>query len=51
MFRTYDFSFAGYPASMYGLFVADIGNNKMADESFGNKANIVEQRIANAIVI
>lgn len=49
MFRTYDFSFAGYPASMYGLFVADIGNNKMADESFGNKANIVEQRIANRI--
>lgn len=49
MFRTYDFSFAGYPASMYGLFIADIGNNKMSDESFGNKANIVEQRIANRI--
>lgn len=49
MYRAYDFTFAGVSASMYGMYVADIGNKKHGDHSFGNVANIVETRIANRV--
>ena len=49
MYRTYEFTFADTPASLYGMFVADIGSNKHNNNDFGNQANIVETRIANRI--
>lgn len=49
MYRTYEFTFAGMPASMYGMYVADVGNKKHSDNPFGNQANIVETRIANRV--
>lgn len=49
MYRSYEFTFADTPASLYGMFVADIGSKKHSDNDFGNKANIVEMRIANRI--
>lgn len=49
MYATYEFTFGGIPASLYGMFVADIGNKAHGDNKFGNKANIVEKRIANRI--
>lgn len=49
MFNTYDFTFAGTPASLYRMLVCDIGNKSHSDNEFGNKANIVETRIANRI--
>lgn len=49
MFKTYEFTFGGIPASTFGMFVCDIGSKKHGDNTFGNKANIVETRIANRI--
>lgn len=49
MYRTYEFTFADTPASLYGMFVCDFGSKKHGDNSFGNKASIVETRIANRI--
>lgn len=49
MYKSYEFTFADVPASMYGMFVCDIGNKSHSDNEFGNKANIVESRPANRI--
>ena len=49
MYRAYEFTFAGVSASMYEMYVADIGAKKHGDNAFGNKANIVETRIANRV--
>lgn len=49
MFQACEFTYAGVPASMYGLFLADIGSKSHGDNSFGNKANIVETRIARRV--
>lgn len=49
MYKGYSFVFAGMSSECYGMFVADIGNKKHVDNDFGNKANIVETRIANRI--
>ena len=49
MYRSYEFTFADTPASLYGMFVCDIGSKSHSDNEFGNKANIVETRIANRI--
>lgn len=49
MYTAYDFSFAGIPASMFGLSVCDIGNKKHGANAFGNEANIVEERVAGRI--
>lgn len=49
MYRSYEFTFADTPASIYGMFVCDIGSKKHGDNEFGNRANIVEARIANRI--
>lgn len=49
MFRTYEFTYAGIPASAFGMFVCDLGSKKHSDNKFGNSANIVETRIANRI--
>lgn len=49
MFQACEFTYAGIPASMYGLFLADIGSKGHGDNSFGNKANIVETRIARRV--
>lgn len=49
MFNTYEFTYAGIPASMFGMYVADISSKKHSANSFGTKANLVETRIANRI--
>lgn len=49
MYKSYEFTFADTPASIYGMFVCDIGGKNHDDNEFGNKANIVERRIANRI--
>lgn len=49
MYQAYEFTYAGMPASMYGMFVCDFGNKKHGDNPFGNKANIVETRIAGRV--
>ena len=49
MYKSYEFTFADTPASIYGMFVCDIGSNSHSDNEFGNKANIVETRLANRI--
>lgn len=49
MYKGYSFVFAEMSSECYGLFVADMGNKKHADNNFGNKANIVETRIAKRI--
>lgn len=49
MYKTYEFTFAGEPASMFGMFMADIGNKSHADNPFGNVANIVETRLPNRV--
>lgn len=49
MFSTYEFTYAGMPASMYGMYVADISDKKHSANSFANTANIVETRIANRV--
>lgn len=49
MYKTYEFTFSDIPASLYGMFVADIGSKRHGDNDFGNRANIVETRIANRI--
>ncbi len=49
MFKAIDFTFAGTPASIYGMFMCDIGNKAHEDNEFGNKANIVETRLPNRI--
>lgn len=49
MFKSYDFTFGGTPASLYGMFVCDIGSKKHGDNEFANRANIVETRLPNRI--
>lgn len=49
MFQACDFTYAGKPASMFGLFLADIGGKSHGDNSFGNKANIVETRLPGRV--
>ena len=49
MYKAYEFTFADTPASLYGMFVCDIGDTKHSDNPFGNQANIVEKRLANRI--
>ncbi len=49
MYQSYEFTYAGKAASMFGMFVCDIGSKKHGDNPFGNKANIVETRIANRV--
>lgn len=49
MFKSYEFTYAGMPASMFGMYVADMSSNKHNANSFGNKANIVEKRLANRV--
>lgn len=49
MYKAYEFTFAGIPASAFGMFISDIGNKKHGDNVFGNQANVVETRIANRI--
>lgn len=49
MYKNYEFTFADMPASIFGMFVCDIGNKSHSDNEFGNRANIVETRIANRI--
>lgn len=44
MLNTYEFTFAGESSVMYGMFVADFGNQTQDVVSFGNVANIVETR-------
>ena len=50
MYKTYEFTFAGEPACMYGMFVCDIGSKKHSDNRFGNVANVVETRLPNRIM-
>lgn len=49
MFKSYEFTYAGMPASMFSMYVADTSSNKHSANSFGNKANLVETRLANRI--
>lgn len=49
MYQTYEFTYAGLPASMFGLSLCDIGGKKHGDNSFGNSANIVQTRIVGRI--
>lgn len=49
MFLASEFTYAGVPASMFGLFIVDIGSKVHTDNQFGNKANIVETRIARRV--
>lgn len=49
MYRSYQFTFANIPASMFGMFVCDIGSNQHNSQAFGNQANIVEVRLPQRI--
>lgn len=49
MYNSYEFTYAGIPSSTHGMFVCDIGNQRHEDNPFGNRANIVEKRIAKRI--
>lgn len=49
MYQSYEFTFAGMPASMYGMFICDLGSKKHSDNAFGNQAKIVETRLPNRI--
>ena len=49
MYRTYEFTFADTPASLYGMFVCDFGSKKHSDNAFGNRANIVETRLPQRV--
>ena len=49
VYKTYEFTFAGEPASMFGMFMADLGNKSHTDNPFGNVANIVETRLPNRV--
>lgn len=49
MFKSYEFTYAGMPASMFGMYIADMSSNKHSANSFGNKANLVETRLANRV--
>lgn len=49
MYSCYEFTFAGVASSMFGLAVCDIGNKTHSDNSFGNKANIIEKRLQNRV--
>ena len=40
MYRTYEFTFADTPASLYGMFVCDFGSKKHSDNAFGNVVDI-----------
>lgn len=49
VFNTYEFTFAGQSSVMYGMFVADFGNQGQNVVSFGNTANIVETRTSTRV--
>ena len=49
MYNAYDFTFAGVPASTYGLALCDIDNKKHNANAFGNVANIVDERVYGRI--
>lgn len=49
VFNTYEFTFAGESSVMYGMFVADFGNQGQSVVSFGNVANIVETRTSTRV--
>lgn len=49
MYDSYDFTFAGVSASMYGMYISDIGGNKHSAVPFGNRAKIVETRLAQRV--
>lgn len=48
MYRTYEFTFADTPASLYGMFVCDFGSKKHSDNAFGN-AEVTETRKTSLI--
>ena len=33
MFKSYEFTYAGMPASMFGMYIADMSSNKQDDRS------------------
>lgn len=45
MYRAYEFTYAGRPSAMYGLYVCDIGGKSNQDGSFGTEATISERRL------
>lgn len=49
MYKSYQFTFANTPASMFRMFVCDIGSKQHSDNAFGNEANIVETRLPRRI--
>lgn len=49
MFDSYEFTFAGISSYQFGLMIYDFGGSGQSDVAFGNKASIVEQRIANRV--
>lgn len=49
MYQSYEFVYAGISSAMFGMMVCDVGSKSHNDNAFGNKANIVETRIANRI--
>lgn len=49
MYQSYEFVYAGLSSAMFGMYVADMPSNKHSANSFGNKANLVETRLANRV--
>jgi hypothetical protein len=49
VFNAYDFTFAGQSASMFGMFLCDVGSNKHGDIAFGNIANIRDSRSVSRV--
>lgn len=49
MYKGYSFSFADTSSECFGMLIYDIGSMAHDDNEFGNKANIVETRLANRI--
>lgn len=49
MFRTYEFTYAGIPSSLYGMVVTDQWGARHSAHAFGTQASIAETRIPNRI--
>ena len=49
IYKSYEFTYAGISSEMFGMYVCDIGSKTHNDNSFGNKANIVETRLPGRI--
>jgi len=49
MFNSYEFTFAGVSSKAFGLMIYDIGNNAQEDVSFGNIAEIEQERIPRMV--